>query len=59
MAAAVADAMAELGYDQYVVSGGDVGTDVAESLADAHPERVIGLHLTDLSHRLRVARSAS
>lgn len=50
MAAAVAAAMAELGYDRYVVSAGDVGTDVAESLASAYPDRVVGLHLTDLSH---------
>lgn len=50
MATAVAAAMADLGYDQYVVSGGDVGTDVAESLAATHPDRVLGLHLTDLSH---------
>lgn len=50
MAAVVAASMAELGYDQYVVSGGDVGTDVAESLAATHPDRVVALHLTDLSH---------
>lgn len=51
MATAVAAAMAELGYDHYVVSAGDVGTDVAESMAARHPDRVVGLHLTDLSHR--------
>jgi len=50
MAAAVAAAMADLGYDRYVVSAGDVGTDVAEALASAYPDRVVGLHLTDLSH---------
>ncbi len=50
MASAVATVMAELGYEQYVVSGGDVGTDVAESLAAVHPDRVVALHLTDLSH---------
>lgn len=50
MATAVAGGMAELGYDQYVVSAGDVGTDVAESLAAVHPDRVVALHLTDLSH---------
>ena len=42
--------MAELGYEQYVVSAGDVGTDVAESLAAVNPDRVVALHLTDLSH---------
>jgi len=50
MARAVAAAMAELGYDRYVVSAGDVGTDVAEALASTYPDRVVGLHLTDLSH---------
>ena len=50
MATAIAAAMAELGYEDYVVSGGDVGTDVAESLAATHPDRVLGLHLTDVSH---------
>jgi pimeloyl-ACP methyl ester carboxylesterase len=51
MADAIASAVADLGYERYVVSGGDVGTDVAESLAAAHPDRVRALHLTDLSHR--------
>ncbi|MEW2548247.1 epoxide hydrolase family protein [Streptomyces sp. NPDC047002] len=52
MAGAVADMMAELGYDRYVVSAGDVGCDVAEVLAAEHPDRVAALHLTDVSqHR--------
>jgi pimeloyl-ACP methyl ester carboxylesterase len=49
MAEAVAAAVAELGYDRYVVSAGDVGCDVAEALAAAHPDRVAALHLTDVS----------
>jgi pimeloyl-ACP methyl ester carboxylesterase len=49
MAEAVAAALAELGYDRYVLSAGDVGCDVAEALAARHPERVAGLHLTDVS----------
>jgi pimeloyl-ACP methyl ester carboxylesterase len=49
MAEAVAGAMAELGHDRYVVSAGDVGCDVAEALAAAHPDRVAALHLTDVS----------
>ena len=49
MADAVADAVAELGYDRYVISAGDVGCDVAEALAARHPERVSALHLTDVS----------
>jgi pimeloyl-ACP methyl ester carboxylesterase len=50
MATAIATLMTELGYEQYVVSAGDVGTDVAESLAAVNPDRVAALHLTDLSH---------
>ncbi|MEV7081600.1 epoxide hydrolase family protein [Streptomyces sp. NPDC093516] len=49
MAEAVASAMSELGYERYVVSAGDVGCDVAEALAAAHPDRVAALHLTDVS----------
>jgi pimeloyl-ACP methyl ester carboxylesterase len=49
MADAVASALDALGYDRYVVSAGDVGCDVAEALAAAHPERVAALHLTDVS----------
>jgi pimeloyl-ACP methyl ester carboxylesterase len=45
----IADAMAELGYDRYVVSAGDVGCDVAEVLAGRHGEHVAALHLTDVS----------
>jgi pimeloyl-ACP methyl ester carboxylesterase len=46
---AIADAMAELGYDRYVISAGDVGCDVAEVLADRYSEHVGALHLTDVS----------
>lgn len=49
MAEVVADLMADLGYDRYIVSAGDVGCDVAEALAARHPERVAALHLTDVS----------
>ncbi|GAA3831822.1 epoxide hydrolase family protein [Amycolatopsis tucumanensis] len=49
MAETVAAALAELGYDRYVVSAGDVGCDVAEVLAAAYPDRVAALHLTDVS----------
>ena len=50
MAEVVATAMQELGHDRYVVSGGDVGSSVAEYLAAAHPERVRALHLTDIPY---------
>ena len=49
MAEVVAEGMAALGYRRYVVSAGDVGCDVAEALAGAHPEAVAALHLTDVS----------
>jgi pimeloyl-ACP methyl ester carboxylesterase len=49
IAVMAADAMAELGYDRYVVSGGDVGGTVAEIMAAEYPERVTALHLTNLS----------
>ncbi|MFD6162826.1 epoxide hydrolase family protein [Nocardia sp. NPDC060256] len=49
IAAIVADALAELGYSRYTVSGGDVGGTVAEILAAAHPDRVAALHLTNLA----------
>jgi pimeloyl-ACP methyl ester carboxylesterase len=49
MVGPVAETMAVLGYDRYVVSAGDIGCDVAEALAARHPERVAALHLTDVS----------
>ncbi|MBR7743350.1 epoxide hydrolase [Phycicoccus sp. BSK3Z-2] len=49
MGDAVARAMADLGYDRYVVSGGDIGSNVAEALAVRDRDRVAGLHLTDIS----------
>lgn len=48
-AEAIAAAMAELGYDRFVVSAGDVGCDVAEALAGSRPDAVAALHLTDVS----------
>src|SRR5579859_6276441 len=37
-----------LGYQRYVVSGGDVGGRVTRLLALTHPEQVLGIHLTDI-----------
>ena len=48
MADDVAAALAGLGYDRYVVSGGDIGRGVAVGLASRHTDRVAALHLTDL-----------
>ncbi|WP_405816402.1 MULTISPECIES: epoxide hydrolase family protein [unclassified Streptomyces] len=49
IAGIVADALDELGYARYTVSGGDVGGTVAELLAAQHPDRVAALHLTNLA----------
>lgn len=48
MALPIASALSELGYAQYVVSGGDIGSDVAEVLARQYPDQVSAMHLTDL-----------
>ncbi|KLN36387.1 hypothetical protein FB00_00620 [Cellulosimicrobium funkei] len=44
----VASLMEGLGYDRYLVHGGDWGGVVAQEVARAHPDRVVGLHLTDV-----------
>jgi pimeloyl-ACP methyl ester carboxylesterase len=49
IAEVVADALAELGYRRYTLSGGDVGGTVAEVLAGHHPDRVTALHLTNVA----------
>ncbi|MGW4210432.1 epoxide hydrolase family protein [Lentzea sp. NPDC004789] len=49
IAGMVAVAMAELGYERYTVSGGDIGGTVAEILATEHPDRVAALHLTNVA----------
>ncbi|GAA3558432.1 hypothetical protein GCM10022197_12190 [Microlunatus spumicola] len=55
MAAACAALMAELGHDRYVVSAGDVGSEVADWVAADHAAHVSALHLTDVSqNRYRV-----
>jgi pimeloyl-ACP methyl ester carboxylesterase len=38
--------MGRLGYDRFVVHGGDWGASVATELALRHPDRLLGLHLT-------------
>jgi pimeloyl-ACP methyl ester carboxylesterase len=50
MARVVAAGLAELGIERYVVSGGDVGSSVAEHLADQQRDRVLALHLTDVPY---------
>jgi microsomal epoxide hydrolase len=38
----------ELGYSRYLAAGGDFGSGVTQLLAHAHPESIIGIHVTDL-----------
>ncbi|QJW35205.1 epoxide hydrolase family protein [Cellulosimicrobium protaetiae] len=47
-AEAVARLVEGLGYERYLVHGGDWGGVVAQEVARAHPDRVVGLHLTDV-----------
>ncbi len=44
----VAELMAGLGYDRYLVHGGDWGAAVAQELGRSHADHVTGLHLTDV-----------
>lgn len=37
-----------LGYEQFSIQGGDGGSPIAQFMANAHPEAVAGIHLTDL-----------
>ncbi len=50
MADVIAGSLAELGVDRYVVSGGDIGSVVAEAMARQHAGHVEALHLTDLPY---------
>jgi len=45
MARMFADLMRDLGYDRFVVHGGDFGAGIATWMARNHPERVAGMHL--------------
>jgi microsomal epoxide hydrolase len=48
VAAAWAELMRRLGYDRYVVQGGDFGSVIALELARAHPDNVLGAHVNML-----------
>ncbi len=39
-----------LGYQQFLAAGGDVGANVTRSLALAHPELLLGIHLSDVGY---------
>lgn len=40
--------MTELGHQRYAVHGGDLGSAVAQTIAQEQPEAVVALHLTDV-----------
>jgi pimeloyl-ACP methyl ester carboxylesterase len=50
MAKAIAELMRRLGHERYLAHGGDFGSQVARELGFLEPDRVIGLHLTELAH---------
>ncbi|GAA0542698.1 epoxide hydrolase family protein [Chitinophaga japonensis] len=39
-----------LGYPTFLVAGGDVGSGIAKSLANLHPENVAAIHLSDVGY---------
>lgn len=39
-----------LGYEQFVSAGGDHGAIITQALARKYPERLIGIHLTDVGY---------
>ncbi|MEJ7649462.1 MAG: epoxide hydrolase family protein [Nakamurella sp.] len=41
--------MTELGHEKFVLAGGDIGSGVGLSMGRRHPDRLIGLHLTNVS----------
>lgn len=52
--AAVADLwvklMTGLGYERFVAAGGDIGSGVTLALSRQYPERITGIHLTDVGY---------
>ena len=42
--------MAGLGYDKFIVSGGDLGSMIALSMAQRSPRSLLGLHVTDVGY---------
>ncbi|WP_419728983.1 epoxide hydrolase family protein [Lichenicola sp.] len=43
--------MTALGHDRFMVSGTDIGTGVATRLALDYPDRVLGVHISAVSHK--------
>lgn len=48
IAAAWAELMSRLGYDRYLAHGGDFGAHVSREVGLLEPDKVIGVHLTEL-----------
>lgn len=46
----LAELMTELGYDRFVLGGGDLGTPVGLSMGRRHPERLHGLFLSNAEY---------
>jgi len=44
-----------LGYTQFAAAGGDIGSRVTRLLALAHPESLVGIHLTDIGFPREIA----
>ena len=51
--------MRGLGYDRFAAHGSDFGAEVVTQLALAHPDRVIGLHLSTFDWRPHLSRPLS
>ena len=54
-----AELMGGLGYDRFVAHGSDFGAEVVTQLALAHPDRVIGVHLSTFDWRPHLSRPLS
>ncbi|MBU6329297.1 MAG: alpha/beta hydrolase [Acidobacteria bacterium] len=48
VADAIAEVMAQLGYDRYIAQGGDWGAIVTRRLGEAYADRLIGIHVNML-----------
>jgi pimeloyl-ACP methyl ester carboxylesterase len=44
-----------LGYERFAVAGGDIGSRITRLMAIAHPQRITGIHLTDIGFEHEVA----
>ena len=39
-----------LGYPKFIAAGGDMGSVIAMSLSQRHPEKLLGYHVTDVGY---------